>query len=249
MTSNESPQHLSERVLSAIDEGGITPKPRWQFLLHEWVVWLFAVVAFALGSVATALTLYITNTSTFMERQIALSPLDTVFEIVPFIWLALLVIGIFYAAHALHSTRRGYRWHTSWLVVLAIGVSFAAGYGLDAAGLSASIDRYLLVHAPLYQPLTGFKPIHWMDPRSGVIAGTVEEVGDDMFVLRSLEGVVLEIHITPDTTIHGFIHLREGLPVRVVGTSTSRDGLDASDVGPFHGRGAGKGPSREAGPR
>ncbi len=230
---------MSERVLGTIEEKGIAPKPAWHFMLREWVVWLIATISLVLGSVATALTIYIADASRFIERQIERSSLDTLFSIVPVVWLLLLGVGIFYTVHALHETRHGYRWHTAWLVGFALGLSVAIGYGVHAAGVGASIDRYLISEMPLYKPLTGFHPMHWQRPESGVVAGVIEEVEGGKVTIRTVAGEELTVHTTQQTRVLQQGELREGMHVRVIGTTTDEELFTAEEVAPFRGRGGG----------
>lgn len=255
-------QRLSDRVLEQIDHEGIAPKPAWHFLLREWVVWLIAGVALVVGSVATALTLYIHDASRFIEHQIHVSDLAAIFHAIPLFWLALVALALFYTVHAVRETRRGYRYNPGWLVGFALGVSIAIGASAHSAGVSESIDRYLIEEVPAYRPLTGFAPKHWERPQAGVVAGVVEAVEEEVITVRKIDGGSIEVEIKPETTVVGAQTIREGARVRVVGTSTRRDGasaeaermeqeqhqaqvtFEAHEVAPFKGRGGMRMPHR-----
>jgi hypothetical protein len=231
---------LSERVLGVIETDHLTPKPRWHFLLREWVVWFMAFGAFVVGSIASALSIYIADASRFMEHTIEISRIDVVFEAIPFVWLALLVVAIFYSVHALRETRRGYRFHVSWLVGAAVVASIGMGFILDAQGFGAALDRYLLVEAPFYQPVSGFSPGHWMRPQEGVIAGVVLNVDGDTFTVRSLDGSDVEVRrstTTVATCPSGEDEIGQGVRVRIMGTSTGEGTYEAYAICEFHGRG------------
>ena len=240
-SEHDSNMAMSDRILDTIEKQGITPKPKWHFLLREWVVWSVALLALVLGSIASALTIYIVNATRFVEQEIHFSDLNTLFHLFPVLWLVLLGLGIFYTVYALHTTRRGYRWHSSWLVSAALLVSILVGWTAHAAGLGASIDRYLIAEVPLYKPLTGFEPMHWMNPNVGIVAGVIESVGEEEFIIRSLDGELFEITTTATTTMHDLMEIKEGVPVRVAGTTTDEEVFEASHVAPFRGRGGGKG--------
>ncbi|KKS38378.1 MAG: hypothetical protein UU98_C0007G0019 [Parcubacteria group bacterium GW2011_GWD2_42_14] len=232
--------HLSKKILDLIEQKGLNPKPKWHFFVREWVVWGMVCVALLIGSLATALTIYIGNASRFMEHHILFSDLLFLFRLVPFLWLFLLCIAIFYTVYALRETRRGYRWSSSWLVALAVGVSILIGSSAHALGVGEAIDRYLLTEMPMYRPLTNFQPKMWMDTDQGVIAGTVTNVEKETFTLQKLDGEVLKVVIITENDNHPFRMPHEGMRVRVVGTTTIEGGenvFKSTLVQPFHGRG------------
>lgn len=229
---------LSERVMDTLDERHLTPKPRWQFLFHTWVVRAVAACAFLTGSLATALTIYIVQASQFMEFRIEFSRLDTLFEMVPFVWLCLVGVGVFYAVYGVRHTGTGYRYRSGVLVVGALFASIAGGVGLHASGVSEMIDRYLLVAAPLYGPMAGFQPHHWMRPPEGIIAGTVTMLDTPVqqCMVRDLKGTVWTVHLASSTVWDDAV-VREGMRIRVVGTTTGSGMFEAFEIRPFHGRG------------
>jgi len=232
--------HLSKKILDLIEQKGLSPKPKWHFFVREWVVWGMVGVALLVGSLATTLTIYIGNTSRFMERHIFFSDLLFLFRLVPFLWLLLLCIAIFYTVYAVRETRRGYKWSSSWLVAGAVGASIFIGASAHALGVGEAIDRYLLTEMPLYRPLTNFHPKMWMNMEQGVVAGTVTVVGEETFVLQKLDGEEIKVMVISEMDMRSPDELHEGMRVRIVGTSTIEGGetvFKSTAVEPFHGRG------------
>jgi hypothetical protein len=251
---NESP--LSERVLATIQEEHVEPKPRWYFLLREWVVWVVALVALVLGSIATALTLYIRDASRFIERQVELSNLASVFHAIPAIWVVLFAVGVFYTVYALRETKRGYKWNPLWLVMGALALSIGLGASAFAMGAGEPIDRYLISNAPMYKPLSGYRPEMWMHQDAGVVAGIVEETNEESFLVRTIHGELLEVATTPETALELIDDVHPGMRVRVVGTTTtqghatsSHEVFEAENVAPFKGRGGMQRKGEGGGPR
>lgn len=234
---------VRDSVLSRITAEGIAPKPAWHFLLREWVVWIAASVAFVVGSIATALSVYLVHTSLYMEWQIEQSSIDRLFELVPFFWLCCIVLALFYTIHAVRETRHGYRYSSAWLVVGALATSMLLGTVAEAQGVGAILDDYLISHVPAYQPLTGFRPHRFMNPAQGIHAGTVLTIDHEKLRVRTLGEKEVEVILTPETVIHTRVLLEKGAPVRFVGTTTMHNGVErfeVSEVGPFRGRGAGR---------
>jgi hypothetical protein len=240
INENHESSHLSERILDTIEKQGITPKPKWHFFLKEGFVWGLAVVALFVGSVATALTLYIGNASRFIEHHIVFSDIRYLFQMIPLLWLFLFGIGVFYTVYALRETRRGYRWSPAWLVGLSLGVSVLIGASAYAMGASEIIDRYLLTAMPLYKPLTSFEPMHWMNGDEGVVAGVVTEVDSATFTIQKLDGAFLKIQPNPKNPMFEIENLKIGMRVRVVGTTTQvgdEEVFEMLEMAPFRGRG------------
>lgn len=236
---NESTHPMGERVLLAIEKRGVQPKPSWHFLVHEGVVWAVALFALVVGSIASALTWYISDASYMIEQHIVSSNLRVLFEKLPLIWIVLLITGVGYTVHAIHTTKRGYRWPTTSLVGVAVVVSVAVGWSVYRAGFGEVIDRYLLAKLPLYQPVSGFYPEHWMARNGDMVVGVVEMVRDDGFVLHTIHGGVTEVRILATTDIPHSVRIEEGFHVKVFGTTTCAGGelFEATSVRPYRGRG------------
>jgi hypothetical protein len=231
---------VRDNVLTRIEEEKLAPKPAWHFLLKEWVVWIVAGVAFMAGGIASTLTFYIVNTSFFMEQYIERTPADRLFDLVPFFWIVLCVLALFYTVHAVRETRRGYRYNPKWLVTGALVLSIAFGYVAHAAGVGEDIDTYLLRELPMYKPLTAFHTAQWMHPDAGILVGVVQNIDGTSIVLKSLSGEEHAVSFTTSTKAYLSEQVYVGMPLRIVGTSTVVDDTTvfyADSVGPFRGRG------------
>jgi len=242
--SEERTANMTERVLGAIESSGAEPRSRWYFLLHEWVVWFVAGLCLMLGSVATALTIYIAQASLFIERQLSLSDIGLFVSLLPYLWLLLLGAGLIYGLHAYRKTAHGYRAQSGWVVGLSIVLSVFVGSTLHAAGVGATIDRYLLNQVPLYGPMSGYYPEHWQAPHEGVAVGVVDVVEQDHLVLQGLDGRVIDVVLEQETVVGEHVLLEPGASVRVYGSTTDGEVIyvEAEDIRPFRGRGgAGRG--------
>lgn len=235
-----TPSKMSERILDVIEKKKLAPKPKWHFFLKEWFVWGMVFVALCVGSIATALTMYIANASRFIERQIIFSDIFFLFKLIPLVWLSLFGVAIFYTVYALRETRRGYRWSPAWLVGASLALSIILGSSVYASGISEAIDRYLLTEMPIYKPLTNFEPKMWMNTELGVVAGVVTDVEEETFTIQQIDGELLEVLPSPLCTETMLEELHEGMHVRLVGTTTQQGGqalFEISEVQTFYGRG------------
>ncbi len=236
---DEKQENITNKVFDVIEKKGITPKPKWHFLIKEWFVWIVAFLSLFLGSVATTLTLYITNASRFMLHHAEFSKIDNLFEVVPFLWIALLFVGVFYTAHALRDTKSGYRWHTSWLVGIAIALSIFLGSVSYSFGIGEKIDSYLLSEMPFYGNMTSYHNRHWEDNNGGIITGLITDFNDDVIKIQRFNGEIFEVNITPESNVRLDSPICEGMKVRIIGTTTEDCGgcFEVDEITVFHGRG------------
>lgn len=238
-TQSEQVHAFSARVFDTLEKRNLKPLPRWHFLFHEWVVYGIAVIAFVVGSVATALSIFIAHASRFMEYSISQSTWDVAFDMIPFVWLVLLILALFYGTYAVRHFRAGYRYHVSWVVVGAIVASVVGGSCLFAAGAGEAIDRYLIANVSLYGPMAGFRPMHWMRPGGGVVAGTIAacDQASQRCQVNDLAGATWEVRISSSSIPHEGFDMHEGMMVRIFGTSTSEGTFNAFEIRRFEGRG------------
>ncbi len=235
---HNQPTELGARVLHAIEERGIAPRPRWHFLVREWSIRTAALVALILGSWCAALTLYIVNASWPLRVELAHSPLWSVVSVVPLVWLVLFALALFYSVHAVHRMRRGYRFNSSWLVLGALVVSIFAGALLFAAGAGRALDDYLIAQAPGYAEISGHHPLRLRFPAQGVLVGVVEVRGTST-VLVAPDGEVTALDLSTVATPRPELYER---PVRVVGTTTAEGIFEVHAIKPLRGRGLKRGP-------
>lgn len=212
-------------------------------------MWVVAGVSLLVGSVASALSFYIVDASRVVEHALYFSSLHEFFEALPYIWLVLVAVGLFYTLYAFRHTKKGYRFHPTLIVGVAVVVSVLLGGFLHMTGLTYTIDRYLLSAVPSYGPLAGYKPGHWMSVEDGLLVGHVMSSEDDVLVLRDLYGDTWTVPISDALDNVPMFMLEAGMPVRMWGTTTGEGFFEAHDVRPWRGRGPGPGMGPGTGPR
>ncbi len=232
---------MRARILDTIKTEGISPKPKWHFLLKEWVIWVTAGIAFLLGAIATTLTIYMLNVNRFMEHVIEITDADFWFSVVPLLWILLVVVGIFYTVYAARESKKGYKWSLSWLVSIALFGSVVLGTSAYAVGAGDVIDGYLLTKMPLYKKMTHFEPDHWMDIDNGVVVGMVTSVLSEGCTVERMD-THTPLTILFDTETEILTPNQEILlnaPVKIIGEEVTDDTFYAKEVEPFMGRGGG----------
>lgn len=147
---------FSEKVVSALNERGIEPKPRWHFLLKRSVFWSLAALSVLIGGIAVSVAVYVffDNDGIFLSGNKALQ--ETLFDIaqsIPYIWL--LVSALFTASAYLvfRKTKKGYRYATAQVVGIVLVASVALGVLLDAFDFGQMVHKYLLTNTSVYDML------------------------------------------------------------------------------------------------
>lgn len=165
---------LDKKVLESIAQRGLKPRPVAFFLAKRWVFWTLAAVSLVLGAISVAALIFaVTDFRATGGRGFDEMPLDDVFEVLPYVWLACL--GLFAAStyYGVRQTRRGYRFSGSHIIGATLLANVALGYGLHLAGAGQAAHEFLKSHLPAYAALTTPGEQGWGTPDQGYLAGRV----------------------------------------------------------------------------
>jgi hypothetical protein len=145
---------FSKQVIEEIGTRGVTPKPRWHFLVKRSVFWTLALLSTLIGGLAFAIGDYV-----FFDNEAAgaagllETPLEGFIRSIPFIWLV--VFGLFAASAylGLRHTKTGYRYRTAVALAVVIILSISAGLILNALDFGQAGHDYLMRNTTIYDPL------------------------------------------------------------------------------------------------
>lgn len=197
MNNTSAPRNIASSVLSRIDKEGITPTPRWHFLLRESSVWTLGGLAVLFGSFAVAAIIFVALDSDWEFYEATHDNLLTfAVAVMPYTWLiALLVFGVL-AYESVRHTKRGYRYSLPVMVLGSVGASVVCGSTLYALGVGPYIDSEIGSRIPMHQSLAQTKLGFWNQPERGIMAGLVTEVATsgETFVLETPDHVTHVIH-------------------------------------------------------
>lgn len=229
--TTHSPE-LAGRIIARINEEHITPRPRWQFVLENWVFWTIGGVAVLVGAIAVA-GAFFKIVHAGWQYQVATHDtwLAFVLDAAPLVWLLLLVAFILIGYFNIRFTKRGYRYPFIVIVVGVVLSSTSVGVGLYALGLGEVFDD-ALGQVPFYHPVSMVQQGLWSRPDRGLIAGEVlRENEDGSFTLQEFNGPTWTVDGTdlrgPDEAV-----IDEGKLVRVVGVPVSA--TSTASTTPFH---------------
>jgi uncharacterized membrane protein len=150
----ETMDNFSERIVAEIEARGVTPRSRWHFLLKRSVFWSCAILSVLSGAVAFSVADYVFFDNEGISAAVLLeSPIESLINTIPFIWLVVFGIFITSAYLSLRSTRRGYRQQAA-LAILGVGIlTIVLGMLLNFFDFGQAIHYYLLNHTTFYNAL------------------------------------------------------------------------------------------------
>lgn len=170
---------LSQQVLEKIKNNNLKPKPKWEFLVKEYLIWALAVVSLIVGSMSFAVIIFMTTNDNWdlIDRvkgfwQIMLLSL-------PYFWILVLAIFISVAYYNFRHTPKGYRYQLSSIFALSILLSIVFGAFFYQLGLGKAMDEIFYRNIPFYRDIHHKQMMIWNLPDQGLIIGEIMSVRDN----------------------------------------------------------------------
>ncbi len=230
---------LDKKIIKAIKEKKLTPRPRWQFLLKNYLIWGGGVSSLLFGSLAFAMILFmLLNNDWRMYEHISGSLLKFIILTAPYFWLLFLLVFIMVAYFNLKHTKKGYRYSLLSIIIGSIALSMFLGGGLYVAGLGQKIDDILGKRAPFYERFINRRMGMWANPDRGLLTGVlIDKISDNEFVLLDMERKEWLILMNKATFAPEMI-LATGTPIRLMGKLLEESIFEVTRIMPM-------GPGRE----
>lgn len=167
---------LERKILATIQSRGLAPKPAYQFLAKRSVFWALALVSVVLGGLNFAVLLFVIDDYFSTGWRI----LDNIHYneallALPLVWLVLAGLLVTSAIFGLRHTRRGFRFKTSHMIVIVVGVSLLLGVMLHASSAGKALHTHLSNRFETYRASTYVPFEEWSRPDLGKLGGTVVE--------------------------------------------------------------------------
>lgn len=99
-----------KEILDKIKSSKIQPRPRWHFVLKNYFIWFFSIMAMIVGALSFSVVIYMLK---FNDRGMYYEPVSSLAKFIvvslPYFWLALLTIFVLLIFFNLKHTKHGYR--------------------------------------------------------------------------------------------------------------------------------------------
>jgi hypothetical protein len=187
--------NISEKILEKIKEEKIVPKPRWQFLLKNYVIWTIFGASIIVGSLSLAVILHTTLENDWdIYRYLGKDPIIFIFISLPYFWIILLALILAADYYEYKHTKSGYRYRYYWIVLCSILVSFVLGLVFLHLGMGKEIDEIFARNIPYYSGTLKHKKEIWSHPEKGLLAGRIKKIIDNKdFDLEDFRGAIWEV--------------------------------------------------------
>ncbi len=168
---------IGKIILNKIKEKHISPKPRWRFLLQDYVVWMAFVISIVVGALSFAISIHLIRDGDWdIYRLISDSKLLFIVDNIPYIWLFVFTIFLVVAFYNFRHTKSGYKYKFNMLVTACVLISFVFGGGLYAMGAGERVERFIVERLPVYEKMKIERMKRWSNPQRGVMFGEMIEL-------------------------------------------------------------------------
>ncbi len=228
-----SQKKFDEKLLEKIKAGHLAPKPRWRFLVKNYLVWGLGALALLVGGLAFSVIIYMFSFNDWdIYSQMSNSLFEFVILTLPYFWIVILVLFILAVNYNLRHTKTGYRYPVAGIVAGTIVISMALGVLFFGVGMGQAIDDALAENIPLYENIINQRVQFWNAAQTGRIAGVVNAItSEDSFTM-----------ITPDNrewlisagsaSLPSEFEVVSGMPLKLLGQKTATSTFSASEILP-----------------
>lgn len=238
-------KNLIQDTVEKIKKQNIVPESRWKYLLKKCGLWLL----FAVGLILTAVSLTVAfenanNLDWDLYHFMHQNRLAYILSILPYFWIILMAIFLAAAFFEIRKTETGYRY--SWPKILLITLSGVAIFGIVISflGFGNRLNAKLTQGIPFYsQHLTVTRKAQWMQPKKGLLAGTIIQSSENKLEVEDLNGEEWNIQIDEKTTIKPSVNISRGEMIKLIGEETAENNFRAYEIRPWLGKGMGNGQS------
>ncbi|MDP3836992.1 MAG: hypothetical protein Q8Q67_02735 [bacterium] len=220
---------LGQTIIDKIKNESLVPKPRWHFLLREWLVWTFGTLALIVGAASVAVMRYLAENSPWaMHSTYGQTFAGWLLLSLPYFWLFLLGLFLWLLYYNLKHTKRGYRYPMFYVALAALFASILLGLAFYTLGVGRAIDGVLGRKAPLYAHVFNPHVDFWSAPEEGRLAGLVvaHTADENTFILIDRDRG--EWLVTYNPRDDSFILI--GQPLRAFGTITGEQRFEAVKI-------------------
>ena len=220
--------NFAEHLLERIKKENISPKPRWHFLLKNYVVWGFGALALIFGSAAISVIIYLLKYNNWeMGLRLDGGFLSFFLITLPYFWLISLGLFILVLSYNIKHSPKGYRYKFSFIIIFAILTSIILGELFFILGLGRKIDDVLGQRAPFYSKMFNPQMNFWFNPEEGRLAG-LANLNEGNLTIIDPAGKVWEVIIPAE--ISNNLELFNSQPLHLIGEATSETIFEAKII-------------------
>jgi len=226
---------FENKLLAKIKDEKINPKPKWQFLLKDYTVWLAGVIALLIGAAAFSVMLYLFKYNDWeIYSQTKKTFLEFFILTLPYYWFIFLGLFILIISYNFKHTKKGYRYSGWMLIIASIFLSIILGSIFFLAGLGEKLDDILGRQAPFYDQIFNRHVDFWSHPDEGRLSGLVLGfVNNGEFILIDRGQEQWLVSTEKSEAVEGAV-VKVGEPIRLLGEETGDHLFRADEILPIN---------------
>jgi hypothetical protein len=191
---------LSNKIIERIDTEKIMPLPRWRFVLLRIIFWIFTILSIIVGSFAVGAILFLFSDYYGHGLPIIPSDVTELLLLVPYIWIAVLVLFIAIGRESIKHTKKGYQHRFYIVVLISIFLSFVFGSILNFAGIGKTTHEFFNNSVPFYDFAVYDSKDAWNRPVIGRLAGVVVSIKNkNNFSIIDFNGHIWNVRLATST--------------------------------------------------
>ncbi len=164
----------ADKILQKIKKDKVMPRAKWIFLLQNYLIWSFFILAILLGAIAVSVILFLLIDNDWEIRHyLRRSFISHFFLTLPYLWFFVLSIFSILAYFNYKQTKDGYKINSSLLISSSILASILLGIILFSFDFGHQTDRMFSHYAPRYNKIIRHKEDIWCQPQRGLLAGEI----------------------------------------------------------------------------
>jgi hypothetical protein len=230
-------EKLGDKVLQKIKEEKIVPRPRWQFLLKDYFIWLIFLVSLMFGSLAFCVLLHIFFTNDWdLYKYFHTTLIGHILISIPYIWIVLMTFFVGVAYYNFKYTKSGYRRETYFVVALSVAGSLILGTFLHTLGAGEKIEDIVANSVPYYEKITccSDRKDIWDQPEKGFLGGEIVNIlNAENFELKDFGGLVWQVQENDDTIEYAPLEIKNGEEVKIIGEKERNYVFWAREIRPW----------------
>lgn len=228
---------ISKNIVEQIKEGGIKPKPRWQFVLKNALLMTAVVAAIVLGGLVMSLVfMKVADLDWELVSVNGERGLPRIFEVLPLLWMLMLVLVLLLAVWSFEKTDSAYRVRPVWVVLGSVGMSLLLAGLLFLVRGPNLMEDFLRAHVPVYDQMERDRFARFHLPMMGILPGQVVSFGGDCNCDLTLEDVrdnVWDVNVVPGSQAQRALgRLKVGQAILMIGEGQTEGQFMAKEIRP-----------------
>ncbi|MEA3398462.1 MAG: hypothetical protein U9R06_01830 [Patescibacteria group bacterium] len=224
---------FSKELLEKIKSKKLTPRPKWHFLLKDYMVWGIGAISLIIGAMAFSVIIYMLKYNDWdIYDRISDSFLSFIFLTLPYFWLIFLAVFIFIVYYNLKHTKKGYRYSLPIVLVISVSSSILLGSMFFAIGLGETIDDVLGSKMPLYERIINHRMQFWAHPEEGRLSGlVVSQISENEIIVLNQQMLKWNALLNDVKRPKDF-EIIIGRPIRLIGKKINNNVFRAIEILP-----------------